>query len=108
MFKNQHQLKHHPDFYKKIFEIVADAGFVFETHQVETEDHYILNMHRIRAYDMPTWGTPAVFMQHGIQDSSDCWVMHYPELAPAFQLVREGYDVWLGNQRGTKYSLGHK
>jgi pimeloyl-ACP methyl ester carboxylesterase len=33
--------------------------------------------------------------------------MHYPDLAPAFQLVREGYDVWLGNQRGTTYSTGH-
>lgn len=34
--------------------------------------------------------------------------MNYPELAPAFQLVRAGYDVWLGNQRGIKYSLDHK
>lgn len=33
--------------------------------------------------------------------------MNYNETAPAFQLVRAGYDVWLGNQRGTKYSLGH-
>jgi len=23
-------------------------------------------------------------------------------------LVRKGYDVWLGNQRGTKYSRTHK
>ena len=34
--------------------------------------------------------------------------MHNPEVAPAFQLVRAGYDVWLGNQRGTKYSMGHQ
>jgi len=30
--------------------------------------------------------------------------MHLPDLAPAFQLVRMGYDVWLGNSRGTRYS----
>jgi lysosomal acid lipase/cholesteryl ester hydrolase len=34
--------------------------------------------------------------------------MHYSNVAPAFQLVRAGYDVWLGNQRGTKYSKAHK
>jgi pimeloyl-ACP methyl ester carboxylesterase len=33
--------------------------------------------------------------------------MNYAEVAPAFQLIRAGYDVWLGNQRGTKYSSGH-
>jgi lysosomal acid lipase/cholesteryl ester hydrolase len=48
-----------------------------------------------------------VFLQHGVTDSADCWIMHYPEKAPAFNLVRAGYDVWLGNQRGIKYSLGH-
>ena len=34
--------------------------------------------------------------------------MHNPDVAPAFQLVNAGYDVWLGNQRGTKHSPGHK
>ena len=41
-------------------------------------------------------------------DTADCWVMNYPEIAPAFTAARAGYDVWLGNQRGTKNSMGHK
>jgi len=33
--------------------------------------------------------------------------MNYADVAPAFVMVRAGYDVWLGNNRGTKYSMGH-
>ena len=33
--------------------------------------------------------------------------MHKPQDSPAFRLVKAGYDVWLGNSRGSKYSLQH-
>lgn len=35
------------------------------------------------------------------------WIFTGNETAPAYVLAREGYDVWLGNSRGGRFSLGH-
>eukprot|EP00588_Corethron_pennatum_P003963 CAMPEP_0194291486 /NCGR_PEP_ID=MMETSP0169-20130528/43478_1 /TAXON_ID=218684 /ORGANISM="Corethron pennatum, Strain L29A3" /LENGTH=460 /DNA_ID=CAMNT_0039039381 /DNA_START=91 /DNA_END=1473 /DNA_ORIENTATION=- len=99
-----------PEWNMNFEQIVAKNGYEFHSHSVHTADGYILNLFRITTPGYDRGDKPVVFLQHGITDSADCWIMHTEKKAPAFRLLREGYDVWLGNQRGTKHSLtpGHE
>ena len=40
-------------------------------------------------------------------NSADIWVMAQ-EKSIAFMLAEQGYDIWLGNSRGSKYSRRHE
>ncbi|XP_063626499.1 lipase 3-like [Cydia splendana] len=82
-------------------QLITKYGYPVETHEVITEDGYILKMFRI-----PSDG-PVVFLQHGLLGSADDYLVAGPDNALAYLLAKDGYDVWLANSRGCKYSRNH-
>jgi pimeloyl-ACP methyl ester carboxylesterase len=55
-------------------------------------------MHRVRKPNLKK-GAPAVFMQHGLMDSSNTFISNGME-SNGLKFANAGYDVWLGNNRG--------
>ncbi|CAN1783928.1 Triacylglycerol lipase 2 [Linum perenne] len=73
--------------------------------QVVTTDGYILNIQRIAGKSGGNF--IPVLLQHGLFMDGITWFMLPANQNLALLLADNGYDVWIANGRGTKYSSGH-
>jgi len=94
---------------------VSEYGYEWESHDVKTDDGWHLTMFRVtgRNGENPAQNDEhkdklPVLLQHGFGDSATNWSSGgiWNQALP-LRLVDEGYDVWLGNNRGVPYSNVH-
>ena len=74
-----------------------------------SEDGYVYQLYRIpgKVAAPGPEKRPAVLMMHGIECDMNFWMPNDPEIVPPFVLASQGYDVWLGNNRGTRFAQYH-
>jgi pimeloyl-ACP methyl ester carboxylesterase len=78
-------------------------GYKLEENSVITDDGYILSVWHLKP-KVPN--DKVVFFQHGLADTAWCFFQLGSKSLP-FLLLKEGYDVWLGNIRGNIFSNKH-
>ena len=87
--------------------MLNERGYSSNLQEVYTQDDYILKVIRLGKLDsLP--GTRVALMVSGLAMRAEHWVTWFNDTeALPLKMVEQGFDVWLGNNRGNR-SGGHR
>lgn len=89
-------------------QLITAHGYKPESHHIYTEDGFVLTIHRMvqstNAFFTEQFEKGVVMLHHGLLGSSEDWLLLETHSTLPALLSNSGYDVWLLNARGNKYT----
>ena len=99
------------DDYPRFQAVMDKFGYDWEAMKVTTDDDYILSTFHVlgkTGSESNAASQGSVLIQHGDFEDGTSMMENFDGTPFHLLLVDAGYDIWIGNNRGTMYSWGHE
>ncbi|XP_017896614.1 PREDICTED: LOW QUALITY PROTEIN: gastric triacylglycerol lipase-like [Capra hircus] len=89
------------------YEVITADGYILQLNQIPHGKNDTNHLDRIGVRGKNVVQKPVVYLQHGLFVTGSIWISSPPNSSPGFLLAEAGYDVWIGNSKGSRWSQKH-